>query len=366
MPKKWKEGEKLPIGSPISARKVYVLDKSGIPSPVGVVGELYVGGAGIAREYLNLPELTAERFITNPFSEADPADRLYKTGDLGRWNKEGTVEFIGRYDSQVKMRGFRIELEEIESQLREQECITDALVVTHGEGSTRRLVGYVTAQAKSHLPVEQIQNSLRASLPEYMIPSELMLLDSFPLTPNGKIDRKALPEPDGSGLSRSKYEAPQGELEETLATIWEELLQVDRVSRWDNFFDLGGHSLLAVQLVARIEQSTSRTLSLKSLFDRPELSALASELGRSADHQYVAIERVDRDQPLPLSWSQQRLWFIAQLDEQASLAYHIPVRVRLTGELNQVALDQTLIHCWNAMKFYEPRLCKMTRENRSR
>ena len=169
-----------------------------------------------------------------------------------------------------------------------------------------------------------------------------MLLEAFPLTPNGKLDRKALPTPDGSGLSRQEYEAPQGEIEEALATIWQDLLQVEQVGRWDNFFDLGGHSLLAVQLVARIEQSVSRTLSLKSLFDRPVLSDLASKLEDSAEREYVAIKRVDRDQPLPLSWSQQRLWFIAQLDEQASLAYHMPVSVRLTGELNQEALDQTL------------------------
>ena len=341
VPKDWKEGEKLPIGSQINARKVYILDKSGIPSPVGVVGELYVGGAGIAREYLNLPELTAERFITNPFSE-DPAERLYKTGDLGRWNKEGTIEFFGRNDSQVKIRGFRIELSEMESWLREQTGIDDVLVVVSGEGNAKQLVGYVTAEVEGDLQLGVIHSAIRVSLPEYMIPSELILLESFPLTANGKIDRKALPEPDGSGLSRPEYEAPEGETEQALATIWRNLLQVEQVGRGDNYFDLGGHSLLAVQLVSRIEQGLSRTLSLKTLFDRPVLSDLACELEDSVDHEYIAIERVDREQPLPLSWSQQRLWFIAQLDEQASLAYHMPVSVRLTGELNQAALDQTL------------------------
>ena len=166
------------------------------------------------------------------------------------------------------------------------------------------------------------------------------------MTANGKIDKSALPVPDGSGLLRQEYEAPEGEIEEAIATIWVELLQVERIGRWDNFFDLGGHSLLAVQLVARIEQSVSRTLSLKTLFDRPVLSDLACELEDSVDHEYIAIERVDRDQPLPLSWSQQRLWFIAQLDEQASLAYHMPVSVRLTGELNQ---ESTWINTLNTL-----------------
>ena len=341
VPKGWEEGDKLPIGSPISARKVFILDESEMLCAIGVVGELYVGGAGIAREYLNLPELTAERFITNPFSE-DPAERLYKTGDLGRWNKEGTIEFYGRNDSQVKIRGFRIELSEVESWLREQTGIDDVLVVVYGEGNAKQLVGYVTAEVEGDLQLGVIHSAIRVSLPEYMIPSELILLESFPLTANGKIDRKALPEPDGSGLSRPEYEAPEGETEQALATIWRDLLQVEQVGRGDNYFDLGGHSLLAVQLVSRIEQGLSRTLSLKSLFDHPVLSDLAAQLQSSEKQGYIAIERVDRDQPLPLSWSQQRLWFIAQLDEQASLAYHIPVSVRLTGELNQEALNQTL------------------------
>ena len=207
--------------------------------------------------------------------------------------------------------------------------------MAYGESSDKRLVGYLTADAE--LDLELIRSGIKSSLPEYMIPSELIVLDEFPLTPNGKIDRQALPAPDGSGLARKVYQPPQGELEEALADIWQELLNIDQVGRQDHFFDLGGHSLLAVQLVSRIEQSLSRTLSLRTLFETPVLSDLSRELEASADHKHIAIKVVERDQPLPVSWSQQRLWFIAQLDEQASLAYHMPSSLRLTGELNKEA-----------------------------
>ena len=334
----------LPNGRPLSNTEIYVLDARQKLLPQGVIGELCIGGLSVGLGYVGDAEQTQASFIENPYAEG----RLYRTGDRARWLSDGNLEFLGRADEQLKIRGYRVEPGEIESRLTEQVQISEALVVGYGEGANQRLVGYVIAgkaelsDSEERMDFDEVRKELKKSLPDYMIPSEMMVLDAFPLTATGKIDKSALPKPDGSGLSRQEYEAPEGEIEEAIATIWVELLQVERVGRWDNFFDLGGHSLLAVQLVARIEQSVSRTLSLKTLFDRPVLSDLACELEDSVDHEYIAIERVDRDQPLPLSWSQQRLWFIAQLDEQASLAYHIPVSVRLTGELNQVALDQTL------------------------
>ena len=339
------------IGRPIQNTQLYVLDEQKTFVPLGVMGEIYIGGAGIARGYLNRPELTSKKFIPNPFSE-DPEARLYKTGDLGSWNTDGTLNYLGRNDDQVKIRGFRIELGEIESRLQSQENVQDALVMAYDEGDHKKLVAYLTSELNAKvtsvdgleetLDLELIRSSLKASLPEYMIPSEMIVLDEFPLTSNGKIDRKALPAPDGSGLSRKAFEAPEGELEQTLAEIWQDLLKIKKVGRHDNFFDLGGHSLLAVQLVSRIEQGLSKTLSLKSLFDQPVLLDIANELAKGEAHQYRAIMRVERDQPLPVSWSQQRLWFIAQLDAQASRAYHISASLRLSGVLNLEALERTL------------------------
>ena len=335
------DGTAFSIGSPIHNVRMYILDNHGETAPLGVAGEIHIGGVGVAREYLRREELTNERFIRDPFTD-DPQARLYRTGDLGSWNSDGTINFLGRIDDQLKIRGYRVESGEIESRLREQANVKEALVLLLGEGSNRYIVGYLTPKTSESINIEEVRADLRNSVPEYMVPRDLIVLDTFPLTTNGKIDRKALPVPDGSGLSRGEYEAPLDDLEQALAEIWEELLQAKQVGRRDNFFDLGGHSLLAVQLVARIEQGVSRTLSLKSLFDRPLLLDMARELRSSSDHDYIAIEIADREQPLPLSWSQQRLWFIAQLDEQASLAYHIPASVRLTGELNQEALNQTL------------------------
>ncbi|MCG1055981.1 amino acid adenylation domain-containing protein, partial [Mycetohabitans sp. B5] len=272
--------ERLPIGRPIANTRVYLLDAHGQPVPLGAVGELYMGGAGVARGYLNRPELTAERFVRDPFVDESDA-RMYKTGDLARYLPDGNLEFLGRNDEQVKIRGFRIEPGEIEACLTAHAQVRDAVVLATGEGSAKRLVAYVQAEADEHL-ASTLRAQVAASLPEYMVPSAFMRLDAWPLTPNGKLDRRALPAPDDDALAHQAYEAPQGELETTLAAIWAELLGVKQVGRHDSFFALGGHSLLAVQLIERLRRR-GLSVSVRLLFEAPTLSALAQTLGQRRD-----------------------------------------------------------------------------------
>ncbi|MGJ0490395.1 non-ribosomal peptide synthetase, partial [Methylobacter sp.] len=270
-------GEGLPpIGKPIANTRVYLLDPHLEPVPVGVMGELYVGGAGLARGYLNRPELTAERFIADPFSN-DPEARLYKTGDLGRWREDGSIEFLGRNDFQVKVRGFRIELGEIEAQLAACAGVQEAAVIAREDHpGDKRLVAYYTGDAE--LTVEDLRAHLAETLPEYMVPVAFVHLEALPLTANGKLDRKALPAPEGDAYGAREYEAPQGETEQALAAIWAELLKVDQVGRHDNFFELGGHSLLVVKLVLEIKQQFEVELVLQDVFMAPVLSFLAARI----------------------------------------------------------------------------------------
>jgi amino acid adenylation domain-containing protein len=262
------------IGRPISNTQIYILDANHQPMPVGVVGELYVGGASVARGYLNRPELTAERFVRDPFS-SDPQARMYKTGDLGRWRADGNIEFVGRNDQQVKIRGYRVELGEIESQLSSHEQVKEAVVVVREEApGEKHLVAYMTYAGKPP-GAEDIRAYLKSFLPSHMIPAAFMPLEALPLTPNGKVDRQALPAPDWDAFAVKQYEPPRGEIEEALANIWQELLCIDRVGRHDNFFELGGHSLLAIQAIARIRQSLEVEISLAKIFDSPSVAALA-------------------------------------------------------------------------------------------
>ncbi|MDU8617804.1 amino acid adenylation domain-containing protein, partial [Pseudomonas syringae] len=267
-----------PIGRRIPDLQLYVLDTNGEPVPVGVVGELYVGGAGVARGYLNREALTAERFIDNPFSTA-PGARLYRTGDLGRWLADGSLEYLGRNDEQVKIRGFRIELGEIEAQLAACDAVQDALVlVREDEPGDKRLVAYVIGTAGLEPDATQLREQLRLSLAEYMLPSAFVSLESFPLTANGKLDRKALPAPDRSAVASRGYEAPENDTEMAIARIWQDLLQLEQVGRHDNFFELGGHSLLAVKLIERMRQ-IDLVADVRVLFSQPTLSALAAAVG---------------------------------------------------------------------------------------
>jgi amino acid adenylation domain-containing protein len=272
------------IGEPIPDLRLYILDRHGRPSPVGVAGEMYVAGGGVARGYLKRSELTAERFLPDPFSR-DPAERMYKTGDVGRRRADGTIEYLGRNDEQVKIRGYRIELGEIESLLMRQEQVKDAIVLAReDERGEKRLVAYVvpTPTGSTLTSPEGLRELLRTALPDYMIPSAFVMIEALPLTANGKLDRRALPPPGLSSHASKTYEAPQGEVEEVLAGIWQELLHVERVGRSDNFFELGGHSLSAMKLVARVHDDLSTRLTISSLFKYPTIRELAASLGSPA------------------------------------------------------------------------------------
>jgi amino acid adenylation domain-containing protein len=266
----------IPLGRPIGNTRVYVLDGSGEPVPVGVSGELHVGGAGVAHGYQRRAALTAERFVADPFS-TEPGARLYRTGDLVRWLADGTLEFLGRADQQVKIRGFRIELGEIDARLVEHAAVREAVVVAREDApGEKRLVAYLVSEGE--VGAEALRTHLLERLPEYMVPAAYVQLDALPLTPNGKVDRKALPAPDGDAYARSGYEAPLGPVEETLAGIWAEVLDVEQVGRWDDFFQLGGHSLLAVTLIERMRRAELH-VDVRALFTHPVLADLAAEVG---------------------------------------------------------------------------------------
>ncbi|MCB4424428.1 amino acid adenylation domain-containing protein [Xenorhabdus nematophila] len=330
------------IGRPIANIQSYILDSHGRPVPLGVTGEIYIAGNGVARGYLNRPELTAERFLADPFS-AHPDARMYKTGDLGRWLPDGNIEYLGRNDFQVKLRGFRIELGEIEARLAGYHGVREAVVLAReDEPGQKRLVAYLRPQEGFELKPAELRQELAQHLADYMLPSAFVTLDAFPLTPSGKLNRQAFPAPDSSSVIAQRYEAPVGETETALAQIWQTLLGLERIGRHDHFFELGGHSLLAVQLVARIRQSLARELPLHKIFTQPVLMMLAHTLGEIAKTTQTVIPTTDRSQPLPLSFAQQRLWFLGQLDPSASQAYHLPAALRLTGSLNHHALTFAL------------------------
>ncbi|QQN24499.1 non-ribosomal peptide synthetase [Pseudomonas cannabina] len=332
----------LDIGKPIANTSIYLLDSQQKLVPLGIVGELYIGGDSVARGYLNQPQLTAERFLRDPFA-AQPQARMYRTGDLARWNPDGTLEYLGRNDDQVKIRGVRIELGEIESQFSQLPGIEEALVLAREDQPGQpRLVGYFTERTGAPpTRVDELRIALLARLPAYMVPSALVRLDAWPLTANGKVDRRALPVPDRDALSTGEYQPPQGELETALAGIWSELLQVERVGRDDRFFELGGHSLLAMRMVSQVRQRLSLELALGDLFADSSLSAVAHCLAAAARSQLPAIEVLSRNGPLPLSSAQQRIWFMAQM-EDANSAYNISLGLKLTGPLDSRALTRAL------------------------
>jgi non-ribosomal peptide synthetase component F len=257
------------IGQPISNTQIYILDGQQQPVPIGVVGEIYIGGANVARGYLNRPELTAERFTANPFS-ADPLARLYKTGDLGRWRVDGTSEYLGRNDDQVKIRGYRIELGEIEAQLARHEQVKEAAVVIREDvPGERRLVAYITQRHQSRPNVEELRAHLTAALPSHMIPTAFVILEALPLTPNGKLDRRALLAPEIGSYASQQYYVPQGEIEEAVARIWRELLGVEHVARQDNFFDLGADSVTAMRLAVRVVERFPIKFHAYTVFRNP-------------------------------------------------------------------------------------------------
>jgi acyl-coenzyme A synthetase/AMP-(fatty) acid ligase/acyl carrier protein len=272
----------VPIGRPISNTRVYILDQHLAPVPVGVAGELYIGGDGVTAGYLNQPDKTAERFVPDPFSK-NPNSRLYRTGDLARYLPDGHIEFLGRGDDQVKVRGFRIELGEVEAVLASQAGVMQVAVLAREEKDTgeKRLVAYLVTSRDNPPTTEGLRQKLREQLPDYMVPSAMVFLDKLPLNANGKVDRKALPAPEEVQEQARAYVAPRTPIEEVVANIWAEVLHREQVGAEDNFFDLGGHSLLATQIVSRVREHFSIDLALRSLFEAPTVAGLA-ELVKAA------------------------------------------------------------------------------------
>ncbi|WP_367254171.1 non-ribosomal peptide synthetase [Pseudomonas sp. stari2] len=329
------DGERSPIGRPLGNVVCRLLDGDLNPVPAGVPGELCISGIGLARGYLGRPALTAERFVVDPLGEQGA--RLYRTGDRARWNHDGVIEYLGRLDQQVKLRGFRVEPEEIEARLLAQDGVAQAAVLVRETVAGPQLIGYFTATDTSEDQDAQsarLKAALAAELPEYMVPAQLMRLDTMPLSPSGKLDRRALPEPQ---WQVREHVEPITELEQQIAAIWREVLGLKQVGLRDDFFALGGHSLLATQIISRTRQACDVELPLRALFEHSELGDFAEQIrqiqasGRT--NKQPPIDKVDRSKPVPLSYSQQRMWFLWQM-EPDSPAYNVGGMARLRGVLD--------------------------------
>jgi amino acid adenylation domain-containing protein len=344
-------GASIPIGKPLANYQIYILDEDFQCVPIGCAGELCIGGPGVARGYLNAPELTAEKFVPNPYVAGE---RLFRSGDLARWLPDGNIEFLGRADWQVKLRGQRIELEEIEAILRQHPAVADAVVVVHSdEAGEKLLAGYVVprepaessdASASAWL-LKDLAEFLHERLPECMAPSRWMVLKKLPRTTAGKVDRAALPVPARRRAGQDDtIVPPRTPIEEVVADIWVQILSLDRISIHDNFFHLGGHSLLAAQVVSRLRQMFQVDLPLRSLFESPTVAGLAERIEKARREGEPApiepIQPAPRLGPLPLSFGQQGLWFIDQI--QPGVPFHIPVALYFTGALDVRALEQSL------------------------
>ncbi len=334
------ESDPVPIGRPMGNMQLYILDEHLQPVPIGVPGELHIGGEGVARGYLNQSELTRERFIPNPFG----VGRLYKTGDLARYLPDGNIAFLGRADDQVKLRGFRVELGEIETALSQHAAVQDNVVIAReDQPGEKRLVAYIVTDDQVATP-SAWRKHLQKTLPDYMVPAAFVVLDALPLTPNGKVDRRALPAPSAADIE-TPYVAPRTPTEDILSSIWADVLRVERVGRHDNFFDLGGHSLLATQVVSRLRDLLQVNLPVGSVFEAATIAelALAVETAHQAPSLPVAppIRAVERSGDLPLSFAQQRLWFLDQL-QGPSPTYNLPEAYRLIGILQVTVLEQAL------------------------
>ncbi|HEV7669747.1 MAG TPA: non-ribosomal peptide synthase/polyketide synthase [Thermoanaerobaculia bacterium] len=342
----WEGTEAPTIGRSISASRAYVVDGAREPVPLGVAGELYLGGSGLARGYLARPDLTAERFVPDAFGGGF-GERLYRTGDRARWRGAGELDYLGRLDHQVKVRGFRIELGEIEAALRAQTSIREAVVVVRDAADgDRRLVAYVVPDAGRPATPEVLRRGLAARLPEYMVPGAFVFLAELPLTPNGKLDRRALPAPEMAvDDGRTGFLPSRTPIEEVVAAVWSDVLGLERVGAGSNFFDLGGHSLVATRVVSRLRSALGVELALRELFEAPTVEGLAGRIERAlrvgAGVEIPPLVPVPRDRALPPSFAQQRLWFIDRLEPE-SAAYNMPVALEVTGGLDLPVLARVL------------------------
>jgi len=339
------QGQSIPIGRPIANTQAYILDPQfGLTAP-GLAGELYAGGDGLARDYRNRPDLTAERFLPNPFS-AEPGARLYSTGDRARYRSDGAIEFLGRIDGQVKIRGFRIEMEEIEAVLAQHPSVRQgAAGVRESESGDSRIVAFVVLHPDAPPSLDGLREFLKSQLPTYMVPALILQRESLPLTSNGKVDRRALTseQPAGTALE-TETPVPQSPIEEVLAGVWRELFRLPAVGRNDDFFSLGGNSLLAMQAISRIRDLLPAQLPLRAIFEHTTLAGLSAEIERlmRADAPESApLERAPRSAEMPLSLAQQRLWFLDRL-EPGNTFYNMHLAFRLRGKLCLEALEASL------------------------
>ncbi|WP_071189198.1 non-ribosomal peptide synthetase [Trichormus sp. NMC-1] len=334
----------VPIGRPFPNTQFYILDKHLQPVPIGIPGELYIGGFNLARGYMHRPDLTAEKFISNPFSH-NSVQRLYKTGDLVRYLPDGNIEFLQRIDNQVKIRGFRIEIGEIEATINQYKEIREVVVIVREDiPDNKRLVAYVVPHA-TEISVLELRNFLKSKLPNYMIPSAFVVLEKIPLTPNGKINRRGLPAPERIQQSEANTSLTLTPVQEMLAGIWADILDIKQVGIYDNFFELGGHSLLATRVISQIRKAFQIELPLRCLFASPTVSELAKEIEKATKAELKlnlpTIKPASRSEKIPLSFSQQRLWYLDQLQPNSN-AFNIFDAVRIVGLLNISVLEQSL------------------------
>ena len=334
----------LSLGHPIPGARLFVLDREFKGLPLGIAGELCIGGMGLARGYLDRPDTTADRFIPDPFGM--PGDRLYRTGDLGAWRRDGELEFLGRVDHQVKVRGYRIEPSEIEAFLDAHPAIRDAVVVAREDvQGVRRLVAYLVPQAGHEVSWQELRSYLGASLPDHMVPTHFVRLEFLPMTPNGKVDRRALPVPEASESGPAAGSAPRTPVEELVAAIWGDVLGQEGLRLESNFFELGGHSLLATRVVSRLRSAFGVDLPLRELFEAPTVGGLSTRVERALrsgpDEEIPPLVPVARGLAPPLSFAQHRLWFIDQL-EPGSPLYNMPVAIRVSGALRIDVLHRVL------------------------
>ncbi|MDR9801483.1 lichenysin non-ribosomal peptide synthetase LicA [Bacillus paralicheniformis] len=328
------DAQAIPIGKPVSNTEVLILDSFGNVQPAGVAGELCVGGDGLVRGYFNRPELTAEKFTEHPFKTGE---KIYRTGDMARWLADGCLEFIGRIDHQVKIRGQRIELGEIEHHLLTHEMVQEAAVLAVDTGKRDQMIcAYFTADQE--LSSEELRRYAAEGLPGYMIPSVFMQLQELPLTGNGKVDRRALPEPDVTQASQKEYTAPRSRTEAQLADLWQEVLNVPKIGVHDNFFELGGHSLIGMTLIARIQQEMNVDLQLKDLFQAPTIETLAQAAEKTEKKSAIYIEAAPDQETYPVSSAQKRLYVLQQI-EGAEKSYHMPAVLQLEGKLDLKRLE---------------------------